>query len=174
MGFKPKIPECEVSKPGSDTTVVRILILYFARIYGNSALQFPWSFKLLFSRAWFHQNTTPAATATRARASEMIIIIKIIVIIMLLEMIAQSVWQWATVCATRVQFRKKQDIFLYSTASRPVLGPTQPPIQWVPVALSPEVKRPGREADHSSPSNVDVKNSRAIPPLLHWSSLRSV
>jgi hypothetical protein len=23
-------------------------------------------------------------------------------------------------------------IFLFSTASRPVLGPTQPPIQWVP------------------------------------------
>jgi hypothetical protein len=38
---------------------------------------------------------------------------------------------------------------LFSTSSRSVLGPTQPPIQWVPRALSPEVKRPGREADHS-------------------------
>jgi hypothetical protein len=28
------------------------------------------------------------------------------------------------------------------------LGPTQPPIQWVKGALSLEVKRPGREADH--------------------------
>jgi hypothetical protein len=27
-------------------------------------------------------------------------------------------------------------IFLLSTSSRPVLGPTQPPIQWVPGALS--------------------------------------
>jgi hypothetical protein len=26
--------------------------------------------------------------------------------------------------------------FLYFTASRPALGPTQPPIQWVPRALS--------------------------------------
>jgi hypothetical protein len=31
------------------------------------------------------------------------------------------------------------------------LGPTQPPIQWVPGALSLGVKRPGREADHSPP-----------------------
>jgi hypothetical protein len=35
-------------------------------------------------------------------------------------------------------------IFLSSTSPRPVLGPTQPPIQWVPGALSPRVKRPGR------------------------------
>jgi len=31
-------------------------------------------------------------------------------------------------------------------------------IQWVPGALSTEVERPGREADHSSPSSADVKN----------------
>jgi hypothetical protein len=40
-------------------------------------------------------------------------------------------------------------IFLFSISSRPALGFTQPPIQWVPGALSPGVKRPGREADHS-------------------------
>jgi hypothetical protein len=34
---------------------------------------------------------------------------------------------------------------------------TQTPIQWVPRALSLGVKRPGREADHSSPSSADVK-----------------
>jgi hypothetical protein len=31
--------------------------------------------------------------------------------------------------------------------------------------LSPGVKRPRREADHSPPSNVEVKNSGAIPQL---------
>jgi hypothetical protein len=36
---------------------------------------------------------------------------------------------------------------LFATASRPTLGPTQPPIKWVPRALSPGVKGPGREAD---------------------------
>jgi len=35
--------------------------------------------------------------------------------------------------------------------------PTQPPIQWVPGALSPGVKRPGRETDHSPPSSTVVK-----------------
>jgi hypothetical protein len=40
-------------------------------------------------------------------------------------------------------------VFLFTAASRTVLGPTQPPIQWVSGALSFGVKRPGREADHS-------------------------
>jgi hypothetical protein len=38
-----------------------------------------------------------------------------------------------------------------------LLGSTQPPIQWVPVALSLGVKRPRREADHSRPSSAEVK-----------------
>jgi hypothetical protein len=37
------------------------------------------------------------------------------------------------------------------------LGPTQPPIQWVPGALYLGVKRPVREADHSPPSSAEVK-----------------
>jgi hypothetical protein len=43
------------------------------------------------------------------------------------------------------------------TASRTALGPTQPPIQWVPEALSLGAKRPRREADHSPPSSAVVK-----------------
>jgi hypothetical protein len=42
-------------------------------------------------------------------------------------------------------------IFDFSTASRPTLGLTYFPIQWVPGALSPVVKRQGREAEHSPP-----------------------
>jgi len=37
--------------------------------------------------------------------------------------------------------------------------PTEPPIQWVPRALSLGVKRLGREADRSSQSSVEVKNA---------------
>jgi hypothetical protein len=33
----------------------------------------------------------------------------------------------------------------------------QPPIQWVTEALSPGVKRPGLEADHSPPNSPGVK-----------------
>ena len=39
--------------------------------------------------------------------------------------------------------------------SRPTLGPTQPPVQWVP-GLSRGKVRPGRAADHSSPSSAAV------------------
>jgi hypothetical protein len=54
-------------------------------------------------------------------------------------------------------------MFLYTTASRPALGPNQPPIQWVPVAASPGVKWPQREAGYSPPSSAEVKNGGAIP-----------
>jgi hypothetical protein len=45
--------------------------------------------------------------------------------------------------------------FLFSTESRPALGPTQPPIQWVPSALPSVVKRLGRKSDHSSPTSAE-------------------
>jgi hypothetical protein len=42
------------------------------------------------------------------------------------------------------------------------LGPTQPPIQWVPG------ERPGRKVDHSLPSSAEVKNAwsyTSTPPV---------
>jgi hypothetical protein len=53
--------------------------------------------------------------------------------------------------------RRELGISLFTTASKTALGPTQPPIQWVPGALSLGVKRPGREVDHSPPSSAEVK-----------------
>jgi hypothetical protein len=70
--------------------------------------------------------------------------------------------------AGRPGFDSRQcKIFLISTASTPTLGPTQPPIQWVPEALSLGVKRQVREADHSPQFSTEVKKYEAIPPLLH-------
>jgi hypothetical protein len=46
-----------------------------------------------------------------------------------------------------------------SMSSRPALGSTQPPIQWVPGALSPGVNRTGREADHSPPNKCGVQEN---------------
>jgi hypothetical protein len=57
----------------------------------------------------------------------------------------------------RVRFPAGLGIFLFTTASRTALGPIQPPIQWVPGAVSLEVEWPGREADHSPPSSAEVK-----------------
>jgi hypothetical protein len=48
-------------------------------------------------------------------------------------------------------------IFVFTTVSRMALEPTQPPIQWVPGALSLGVKQLGREADHSPSSSTKVK-----------------
>ena len=39
--------------------------------------------------------------------------------------------------------------------SRPVLGPTQPPVQWVPAFPAGKV-RPGLATDHSPPSSAAV------------------
>jgi hypothetical protein len=60
--------------------------------------------------------------------------------------------------------RQRQEVFLFSTASRPTLGPTQPPVQWV-LEDSPRGKLKGREADHSPPSSTEVKKGGAISLL---------
>jgi hypothetical protein len=43
------------------------------------------------------------------------------------------------------------------TSSRPALGAIQRPIQWVKGVIFEGMKRPGREADHSPPTFVEVK-----------------
>jgi hypothetical protein len=57
------------------------------------------------------------------------------------------------------QSRQELGIFLFTTVSRPALGPTQPPIQWIPEALCLEVRWPAREAQHSPPSSAEVNNA---------------
>jgi hypothetical protein len=50
----------------------------------------------------------------------------------------------------------------FSHTSRPTLGPTRPPVQWVP-GLSWGVKRPGCGADHPPLLAPKSRKSRAIP-----------
>jgi len=59
-------------------------------------------------------------------------------------------------------------IFLFTTASRPALGPTQPPIQGVLAAISPGVKGPGHKAAHPSPPSAKVKNVWSYTLPLPW------
>jgi hypothetical protein len=49
----------------------------------------------------------------------------------------------------RVRIPAGASIFHFSMSSRPALGSTQPPIQWVAGAVSPGLKQQGREADYS-------------------------
>jgi hypothetical protein len=60
------------------------------------------------------------------------------------------------------EIKKKEAHYEITIRAR---GPTQPPVQGVPGALSPILKRPGCEADYSPPSSAEVKNAGAMPPL---------
>jgi hypothetical protein len=57
----------------------------------------------------------------------------------------------------RFDSQQGQGIFLFRVHM--VLDLTQPPVRWVLGALTPGIKRLGCEADHWSPSSVDVKNA---------------
>jgi hypothetical protein len=45
-----------------------------------------------------------------------------------------------------------------SKASKPALGPTQPPVQWITGSLTPGIQQVGRDADQSPPSTAKVNN----------------
>ena len=52
--------------------------------------------------------------------------------------------------------------------SRPALGPTQPPVQWLPGFFSRGKERPGRDADPSPPSSAVVMKGHSYtstPPM---------
>jgi hypothetical protein len=67
--------------------------------------------------------------------------------------------------------RRGMGISLFTTVSRPALGLTQPPNQWVPGALS-VVKRLGREADHSPSSSVELYSHSPSTPSWRGTQLK--
>jgi hypothetical protein len=56
---------------------------------------------------------------------------------------------------------------------RPALRSTQPPSQWVPGDISPGVKRPGREVNHSPPTSAEVKKMWIYTATPHTPSWRN-
>jgi hypothetical protein len=72
------------------------------------------------------------------------------------------------------EFESRQGlgIFLFATASGPVLEPTQPPIQWVLGALSLWVKRQEREADQPLTS-IYCRGQEFMELYLHSSNTPS-
>jgi hypothetical protein len=55
--------------------------------------------------------------------------------------------------------RQRQKFFFPSKRSIPILRLIHPHIECLMETLSPRVKRPNREADHSSPSSLEVKKA---------------
>jgi hypothetical protein len=119
-----------------------------------------WNWCLNYSTFWFFSMDAHCLFVSTINSLSLLQTSVIVYNIYLWTAIAQSVQRWATGWTIGVlgfDFRRGLVIFLFTTASRTVLGPTQPPIQWIPGALSSGVKRLGREADHSPPSSAEVK-----------------
>jgi hypothetical protein len=77
-----------------------------------------------------------------------------------------TVQRWATGWTAGVRFPAgARDSSLFH------LEPTQRFLQWLPGALSLDIKRTGREAHHSPPFSVEVKNSGALPVFPNTSSV---
>jgi hypothetical protein len=49
-------------------------------------------------------------------------------------------------------------IFYFITMSRDDMKPIQPPVEWVPEVLSPELKWLEHEGDHSAVTSIKIKN----------------
>jgi hypothetical protein len=89
--------------------------------------------------------------------------------------IAQSVSDWLRAGRQRGRSSSPGSVknFLFSTSSRPAVGSTKFPIQWIPGAFSPGVKRPECEADHLQLVSRSRKCG-SIHPFPHTPSWRIV
>jgi hypothetical protein len=100
------------------------------------------------------------------RVIVVVVVVVVVVIVIVIYFVTDSVRErldtpsyeggW-TIGVLDFESRRSLGIFLFTTAFRTALGPTRPPIQWVPGALCLGVKRPGREADQSPTSSAEVK-----------------
>jgi len=74
------------------------------------------------------------------------------------------------------EYKQGQEILLFFKSPRPALRPTQPPIQWVPVAHSLGIKWPDREIYYLLPSSTEVKTEwscKSHPPIRSYGADRN-
>jgi len=53
---------------------------------------------------------------------------------------------------------RRHEIYLFSKTTRPPLGPTWAPIQWLPGVSLLGIKQLGHETKHANSSSMKVKN----------------
>jgi hypothetical protein len=66
-----------------------------------------------------------------------------------------------------LRFWQGQYILFFVTTSRPAIGSTQSPVQWVPVALSMGIKQMVHEADHSYKNALHFTNEKVTVSDMH-------
>jgi hypothetical protein len=64
------------------------------------------------------------------------------------------------------EYRRKQEIFIFSKLYRLALGSSRSSVQWVPGSLS-DVHKPRRDIDYSSTSSAELKMAELISIPLH-------
>jgi hypothetical protein len=87
------------------------------------------------------------------------------------RLLRKQMGKWKRTVDDRKELTEVLEMTLIHPSSRTALGPTQPPIQWVPGALSLCVKRTGREVDHSPPSSAEVEE--CVELYLHSPNMSS-
>jgi hypothetical protein len=91
--------------------------------------------------------------------------------------------KWVYIMYTSWKLRKYMKVLSYKHIGKnilgtpPALGPTQPPVQRVPGALSLGVNLPRRETDHSPPSSAEANNAWSYTstpqyPFMAWCSVK--
>ena len=76
-----------------------------------------------------------------------------------------SATRWMT-NELRLHFWQGKEIFLFPKESGPALGSTQPPFQWVQGALSPGLKWPGIQSNHTYTAvAANVWSCNSTPPV---------
>jgi hypothetical protein len=84
-----------------------------------------------------------------------------------------NLWEstaWLSVHCRWPEFHSWQGFFFSPQCPNKLWGPPSLSCPMGSRTLSPEVKQLGHEADHSPPSNAEVKYGGAIPPLPHMPS----
>jgi hypothetical protein len=77
-----------------------------------------------------------------------------------------------TGCLNQLHFPAGPETIVFSTTSKPPLESPKLPVQWVPWASSPKVKRPESETNHSASSGVEV--NILMPEIMYMLSKGSV
>jgi hypothetical protein len=107
------------------------------------------SFKINMSLIQINSPTTETTAPTKGNVPQF-------------ENLCHSVWLDQQTGRPGFDLRQRQRVFPLAHVSRPALRPTQPPIQWVLLALSRELKAAVAWRWSLAPSSAEIKNEKEL------------